>query len=142
MTDAKENVNPKADDKIASNDVTTLSFTRVTAYTKGKVLSSLNPINSRNKKRKSAKKSSSKKSTPVKAKITHIDPNSSIKRFLVKSTDTKSPEAIIPFGISSKSDAYHSKFPNYPWNKNDPLPVDLVMASAGDIGLKECENGF
>ena len=46
MTDARDNVTPKADDKIASNDVITLLYTRVTTYAKSKVLSSLNPINS------------------------------------------------------------------------------------------------
>ena len=73
MTDAKENADPNSDDKIESNDVTTLSFTRVTAYTKSKVLSSLILINSRNKQNKPTKKSSSTKATPAKSKITHID---------------------------------------------------------------------
>ena len=66
--DAKENVIPKADDKIASNDVTTLSFTRVTAYTKGKVLSSLNPINSRNKKRSQLRSHPPRKQLQLKQK--------------------------------------------------------------------------
>ena len=55
----------------------------------------------------------------------------------MKRADNKSPEAVIPFSISSKSDAYHSKFQNYPWSKSNPLPGDLVMASAGDTGLNE-----
>ena len=50
MSDVKENSDPKTDDKISSNDVTTLSFTRVTAYTKSRVLTSLIPIKSRIKK--------------------------------------------------------------------------------------------
>lgn len=35
MIDEKENTNSKSDDIVASNDVTILSFTRVTAYKRG-----------------------------------------------------------------------------------------------------------
>lgn len=55
--------------------------------------------------------------------------------------DNKSPDVIITFSISSKINAYHFAFPNYPRSEDDLVPVDLVMASAGDIGLKEYYDG-
>ena len=38
-------------------------------------------------------------------------------------------------------DSYVSKFPNYMLSKDDPMPGDLVMVSAGDIGLSAYKNG-
>ena len=135
MSDIEENTENKTDIGQANNDGTTMSFVRVTTYTKSKVITSTTTPKKRIKKSKPFEKSSKKKSAPAKRILAKINPNSSIKRFLIKRPDNKLPEAIIPFGISSKCDDFRSKFPNYPWNKNDPLPGDLEMAIAGDIGL-------
>jgi len=35
----------------------------------------------------------------------------------------------------------HIQYPNYPLTEDDPTPDDLVMASAGDIGLEEYKSG-
>jgi len=120
--------------KVTSINDNTPLFTRTTSYAHSKVSSS-----SSSTKKNPKKKNHPKKITPVKSIITkQIAAHPSITKYLVRKSSNK---AIVPFRISSKSDSYSSKYQNYPLTEDDPLPGDLVMASAGDIGLKEYVRG-
>ena len=115
----------------------TMLFTRTTSYANSKDITSSSKVLIKSRK-KIAKQRKPRKITPAKSIITKLPAYPSIKNFLVKKSET---QAIIPFRISSKSDSYVSKYVNYPLTEDDPTPGDLVMASAGDIGLREFKNG-
>lgn len=118
----------------------TMLFTRTTSYANSTDITSSSKvvIKSRKKIAKQRKPRKPRKITPAKSIITKLPAYPSIKNFLVKKSES---QAIIPFRISSKSDSYVSKYANYPTTEDDPTPGDLVMASAGDIGLREFKNG-
>ena len=117
----------------------TMLFTRTTSYANSTDITSSSKVLIKRKKiAKQRKPRKPRKITPAKSIITKLPAYPSIKNFLVKKSET---QAIIPFRISSKSDSYVSKYVNYPLTEDDPTPGDLVMASAGDIGLREFKNG-
>ena len=127
MTDRNE-------EKLTNGDDKAMRFTRTTSYANSKVLTSSSKAVIKYRKKKSPRKI-----TPTKSIITKNSPAyPSIRKYLVSRATT---QGIVPFRVSSKSDAYKSKYPDYPSSEDDPLPGDLVMASAGDIGLKEYEKG-
>lgn len=120
-------------------DGPTSVFARTTAYANSKVKSSTSITIIPKKKKATPRKA--RRVTPSKSKLPAYDPKLSIKKFLIRSKANKDTTCVVPYKISSRSDSWTSKFNNYPMNADDPMPGDLVMATAGDIGMSSFKNG-
>jgi len=127
------------EDDDAFVDENTSVFTRTTAYANSKVQSSTSITIIPKKKKATTKKT--RKVTPSKSKLPAFDPKQSIKRFLIRKNPLLPTNSVVPYQISIKNDSYVSKWRNYPINEDDPMPGELVITTAEDIGMSAYKNG-
>ena len=126
------------DSIVCDNEVAALTFARTTAYASIKVSNSTTLTISKPKTKPKRKVRKPRKVTPSKPSFPSPPPHPLSKNFWSEIN----PRCSSPPTSPAKNDAYRSKFPNYPITEDDPMPGDLVMASAGDIGLKAYDMGL